>query len=183
MAGEGGAVAHLVEPELGLADESRRARERHGHHGHPDVDHHPAAGSPDQATQAPSSDSQHQVADRPAGCEGPQPHSQGRRPAPAPQGHGHHHGRRPGHRRPPQSGQEDLGGPPTPRQGGCHGHEEQQGEPHRHGHSFEVGVAHGNPIAPSRLDQQREHGAQQDHEGERSEKQVVGQKGSGTRHR
>ena len=63
----------------------------------------------------------------------------------------------------------------APRQHRGDRHEEQQGQPDRHGHAVEVGHADRDAVAVDRLDQQREHRAEQHDEGERGEQQVVGE--------
>ena len=65
-----------------------------------------------------------------------------------------------------------------PRQGGRHRHEEQQRQPEREGHPVEVRLAHRQLLVPQRLDQEREDRAEQHHEGEGGEEEVVGQEGA-----
>ena len=63
-----------------------------------------------------------------------------------------------------------------------HRHEKEQAQPERHGHLIEEGLAHADASVLERLHQQREHGAQQHHEGEGGEQQIVEQERALTTH-
>ena len=70
---------------------------------------------------------------------------------------------------------QDLGAGRPPRQRGRDRHEEQQHQPDRRAHAVEVRLPHRQRAAAQRLGEQREDRAEQHHEGERGEEQVVGE--------
>jgi hypothetical protein len=161
----------------------RAGRHADGDEHDAEVDDHPAVGPTDDAAPTLSPARQHDLTGGRAAAEpGEEERHERQHPAGAERdGDDQHADADP--RRPQQPLAQQLTRRLAPRQHRRDRHEEQQRQPDGSGHPVEVRRTDREAVVVHRLDDEREHGAQQDDERERREEHVVGQEGALARER
>ena len=169
--------------DLGHALVAARGRQRDRHQDRAEVHDHAPVGSPDQSAPARTAHPEPELAERGSGGEPGQREREQRRPAACPQQRRDHQRGNSRPRRPEEPLAQHAGVGTSPRHHRGDGHQGEQREPDRNRHPVEVRNADRQPLAVDRLHEKREHRAQQHHEGEPREDEVVEQDGPLARHR